>query len=45
MKQTASRTVDGLFFGSIFNPKNGGDIFLGNLGSFSTDYIPLYPRR
>jgi hypothetical protein len=45
MKQTASRAGAGLFFGLLFNPEDGGDIFLRNFGSFSTDYIALYPRR
>jgi hypothetical protein len=28
----------------LFGPEDGGDIFLGNMSSFSTNYAALYPR-
>jgi hypothetical protein len=31
--------------GFIFDPKNGGDIFLRNISWLLTDYMALYPRR
>jgi hypothetical protein len=27
----------------LFDPKDGGDIFLRNVGELSTDYAALYP--
>jgi hypothetical protein len=30
---------------AIFDPEDGGDMFLRNVGSYSTDYKALYPRR
>jgi hypothetical protein len=30
--------------GILFNPEDGGDMFLRNVGWFSTDYIAIYPR-
>jgi hypothetical protein len=29
----------------LFNFEDGGDMFLRNVDSFSTDYTALYPRR
>jgi hypothetical protein len=29
----------------LFNPDEGGDILLRNVGGLSTDYTALYPRR
>jgi hypothetical protein len=31
--------------GLFFDPEDGGDIFLRNVGWLSTDYIALYPSR
>jgi hypothetical protein len=33
----------GFFLGLFFNPEDGGDMFLLNIGCFSTDYMALYP--
>jgi hypothetical protein len=33
------------FFGLIFKPEDGSDMFLRNIGWFATDYKALYPRR
>jgi hypothetical protein len=30
--------------GLLFNPEDGGDIFLSNLCRLSMDYMALYPR-
>jgi hypothetical protein len=30
--------------GLFFDPEDGGDIFLRNVGEISTDYTALYPR-
>jgi hypothetical protein len=29
----------------LFDPEDGGDMFLRNVGSLSTDYRALYPRK
>jgi hypothetical protein len=29
----------------FFDPENGGDMFLGNVGLFLAVYTALYPRR
>jgi hypothetical protein len=29
----------------FFDPEDGGDIFLRNVGGHSTDYTAYYPRR
>jgi hypothetical protein len=31
--------------GLLFDLEDGGDMFLRNVGSFSTDYTALYPKR
>jgi hypothetical protein len=31
--------------GSFFDPEDGDDMLLRNVGSLSTDYTALYPRR
>jgi hypothetical protein len=31
--------------GLFFDPKDGGDMFLQNVGWLSTGYTALYPRR
>jgi hypothetical protein len=35
----------GFLLGLFFDPEDGGDIFLRNAGSLSTDYKGIYPRR
>jgi hypothetical protein len=35
----------GFLSGLLFDPEDGGDIFLRNVGWLSTDYMALYPRR
>jgi hypothetical protein len=35
----------GFFLGLFFDLEDGGDMFLRNFGSLSTDYTALYPRR
>jgi hypothetical protein len=30
---------------TFFDPDDGGDKFLRNVGSLSTDYMALYPRK
>jgi hypothetical protein len=31
--------------GIFFDPEDGGDMFLRDVGWLSTDYMALYPRR
>jgi hypothetical protein len=31
--------------GLFYDPEDGGDMFLRNAGSLSTEYAGLYPRR
>jgi hypothetical protein len=35
----------GFLLGLFFDPEDGGNTFLRNVGSFSMDYMELYPRR
>jgi hypothetical protein len=35
----------GSLFGLLFDPKDGGDMYLRNVGWYSTDYTALYSRR
>jgi hypothetical protein len=35
----------GFLIGLFFDPGDGGDMFLRNIGWLSTDYTTLYPRR
>jgi hypothetical protein len=35
----------GFLLGLLFNPEDGGDMFLPDVGWLSTDYTALYPRR
>jgi hypothetical protein len=48
MKKTASfaRLLPhvGFMLGLIFNPEDGNDMFLRNVGCPSMDYTALYPR-
>jgi hypothetical protein len=34
----------GFLLGLFFNPEDGGNIFLQNVGGLSTDYTALYTR-
>jgi hypothetical protein len=34
-----------LLLGLFFDPEDGGEMFFGNFGWLSTDYMALYPRR
>jgi hypothetical protein len=34
-----------LLLGLLFDPEDGSDIFLRNVGRLSTDYTALYSRR
>jgi hypothetical protein len=46
MKQIASSMLQaGFILGLVFDPEDGGDIFLRNACSLSTDYTALYPRK
>jgi hypothetical protein len=44
MKQVAS-FHDGFLLGLYFDPEDGGDMFLENIGSLSVEYTALYSRR
>jgi hypothetical protein len=35
----------GFLLGLLFDPEDGGTIFLRNIGWLSVDYTALYPRR
>jgi hypothetical protein len=35
----------GFLLGLFFDPKDGGNMFLRNVGRLSMDYTALYPRR
>jgi hypothetical protein len=35
----------GLLFGFFFDPENGGNMFLQNVGRLLMDYMALYPRK
>jgi hypothetical protein len=35
----------GFLLGILFDPDDGGDIFLQNVGRLSTDYMTLYPTK
>jgi hypothetical protein len=35
----------GFFLGLLFNPEDGGSMFLKNVALFAADYMSLYPRR
>jgi hypothetical protein len=35
----------GFLLGLFFDPEEGGDMFLRNVGGFSTEYTALYHRR
>jgi hypothetical protein len=41
----ASCLLNDLLLGSLFNPQDGGDMFLRNVSRLSTNYTTLYPRR
>jgi hypothetical protein len=44
MKQAANLLYAGFLLDSLFDPEDRGDMFLRNVGSFSTGYTTLYPR-
>jgi hypothetical protein len=35
----------GFLLGLFFDPEDGSDMFLRNVGRLSTDYMALYPKR
>jgi hypothetical protein len=35
----------GFLFSLFFDPEDGGDMFVRNIGLLSTDYTTLFPRR
>jgi hypothetical protein len=41
----AIKAKAGFLLGLSFDPEDGGDMFLCNIGLFSTDYTALYPRN
>jgi hypothetical protein len=43
--QLSTCVHDGFLLTSTFDPEDGGDMFLWNVGRHSTDYTALYPRR
>jgi hypothetical protein len=46
MKQATSRTLlAGFLLGLLFDPEDGGSVFLQNVVVLLSDYIALYPRR
>jgi hypothetical protein len=45
MKQTAIDVCFVLFYWLAYNPEGGGDMFLRNIDSNSSDYTVLHPRR
>jgi hypothetical protein len=46
MKQVANLMLRaGFLLGLVFDPEDGSDIFLRNIGSLSTAYMALYPRK
>jgi hypothetical protein len=34
-----------IFLGLFFDPEDGSDVFLQNVGWLSLDYMALYPRK
>jgi hypothetical protein len=44
-KQRTAAFHTGIFFGLLFDPEDGDDMFLRNVDSFPTDNTALYPRR
>jgi hypothetical protein len=45
MRELYYQLHTGVFLGSFFDPEDGGDMILRNVGCLSTDYTALYPRR
>jgi hypothetical protein len=43
--RTAEIAISFWFLGLFFDPEDGGDMYLRNVGPLSADYIALYPRR
>jgi hypothetical protein len=37
-------SFNGFLFGSFFEPEDGGNTFLGNVGELLSDYTASYPR-
>jgi hypothetical protein len=45
VKAGGKQSLAGFLLGLFFDPEDGGDMFLRNVDSFSTDYTALHPRR
>jgi hypothetical protein len=44
-QRKAASCCTGFLLGIFFDPEDGGDMFLRNVGWLSADYTTLYPRR
>jgi hypothetical protein len=44
LKASDKQSSAGFLLGLFFDPKDGGEMFLQNVGWLSTDYTALYPR-
>jgi hypothetical protein len=44
-QELATCSHAGFWLSLFFDPEDGGDTFLRNVGWLSTDYMALYPRR
>jgi hypothetical protein len=45
MRQARNEHEAGSMLGSLFDPEDGGDMCLRNIGSFPVDHTALYPRK
>jgi hypothetical protein len=45
LKSKSSNKPAYFILGSLFNPEDGGGMFLPNVTLVSLDYMALYPRR